>query len=264
MKKLIKNILFISFVVSTISLSLAGCKKQPPVYSYDSENSFIIDIADSSKEVLSSPSKKWHITNKRICVVLGYNFNDDSKAHDILNLLETKYGLAQDGGLIYPLVFPEDFMEGGRSYYNNLNLILEEQIDNLSGVVILGAPENTHIALARTQDFWDGSIPYPIVALFPQDDILGLESTCDIVLDKAQEANFNGEVLEEETNLEILIPEAPEILTQTIDYILTLDEPFPKDKSLSNHVICMFKNHQIHHYNDPETGIQSINHFILN
>ena len=255
-----KNKLIILLLI-TITFALFGCKKNH--YEYDAENTINIEVSTGNKADLISTPQQWQATEHKICVVLGYDFNDDSKVSEMLSLLENKYGLADNGGLIYPLVFPEDFKASGRSYQNNLRLILQDDIPNLSGVIILGAPEKTHLGLARNQDFWDMNVPYPVIALFPQDDVLGLEATCDIVLDKGQAANFSGEVLEEES-LAVVIPEAPEILFETIDYIIALDGTLPKDKTLSNHVAAMYPNHKIHHYSDPETGLQSINHFVLN
>lgn len=256
MKNKITFLLLIS-----LSLIFLACKKNP--YDFDSENTINIEVSNGNKDDLITTPQKWEVTDKKICVVLGYDFNDDAKADDIISLLQQRYGLAEDGGLIYPLIFPDDFKASGRSYQNNLRLILQDDIPNLAGVVILGAPEKTHLGLARNQDFWNMDVPYPVIALFPQDDVLGLEATCDIVLDKGQAANFSGEVLEEES-LAVAIPEAPEIITETIDYIVALDGTLPKDKSLSNHVAAMYHNHKIHHYSDPETGLQSINHFVLN
>ena len=255
---------FCTFLVLTLTINFMGCNKDP--YEDDSENTILLELSDRSPDKLISKPQQWHITNKKLCVVLGYNFNEDEKSQEIINMLQERYGLAEDGGLIYPLIFPDDFKSGGRSYQTNLRLTLQNDIDNLVGLVILGAPENTHYALARNQDFWNMFVPYSVVALFPQDDILGLESTCTFVLEKSQSPHFNDGVLNEdvEESTSLAIPEAPEILCQTIDYLLTLEGPLEKDLALSNHVLCMYRNHKVHHYSDPETGLQSINHFILN
>lgn len=242
-------------------LSLSGCNKNP--YETDSENTINLEMSKGSKEDIISSPQKWHITNKRICVILGYAFNEKDKVQEMTDLLSDRYGLAEDGGLISIYVYPEDFKSGGRSYWNNLRLMLQNDFESLDGLIILGAPERTHLGLARNQDYWDMNVPYPVIALFPQDDVLGLESTCDIVLDKSQAIKYNGEVLDE-AHEETLIPEAPEILTDCIDYIVSLDGTFARDKSLSNHVFNMFEGHQVHHYSDPETGLQSVNHFVLN
>ena len=93
--------------------------------------------------------------------------------------------------------------------------------------------------------------------------MLGLESTCDFVLDKEQQTDLTGDIAPEETVSEIIL-EAPEVLTDCIDYMLNMEGPFVKDSTLPKHVTQMLKDKKIHHYVDPESGIQSINHFVLN
>ena len=260
MKKITLYGILLTFTL-IFSTFLAGCKKAP--YEIDDENTLNLEMTEATKEDLITTPQKWHQTPRHICVILGYDFNTPEKEEEIISLLSNRYGLIEDGGLIVTYTYPDDFKAGGRSYHNNLRLILQNDIDNLSGVIILGAPEKTHIALARNQDYWNMDVPYPVIALFPQDDVLGLESTCDIVLDKGQAINYNGEILND-NNEAVVIDEAPEILLDTIDYIVELDGNFSKDKSLSNHVFNMYEGHKIHHYIDGESGLQSINHFILN
>ena len=259
-----KKITLYSFLL-TISLFVLifvpSCKKPP--YEIDSENTINLEMTSATESELVTETQKWQITKKHICVILGYDFNEKEMVEEITSLLASRYGLAEDGGLIVLYTYPEDFKAGGRSYHNNLRLILQNDIENLSGVIILGAPERTHIALARNQDYWNMNVPYPVIALFPQDDVLGLESTCDIVLDKGQAINYNGEILESGHD-SVVITEAPDILIDTIDYIAEYDGAFPKNKSLSNHVFNMYEGYKIHHYVDGETGLQSVNHFILN
>ena len=261
MKKLTLNTLLLSLSLLSI-LSLSSCEKAP--YEIDEQNTINLEMTSASSEDLVTTSSPYKLSKNHICVILGYDFNDKEKEEEIISLLSDRYGLAEDGGLIVTYTYPDDFKTGGRSYHNNLRLILQNDIDNLIGVIILGAPERTHIALARNQDYWNMNVPYPVIALFPQDDVLGLESTCDIVLDKGQAINYNGE-MPEDSNDSVVITEAPEILIDTIDYIVS-DHfgNFDKDKSLASHVFNMYKNHPIHHYVDGESGLQSINHFILN
>ena len=133
----------------------------------------------------------------------------------------------------------------------------------MCGIVIVGAPENTHIALARNQDNWNQEVPYPVIALFPQDEVLGLEATCDIVLDKGQTTSLTGEMASTEVESQ-LIEETPEVLVETINYIQSLNYSLEKNSSIQVHLMQMLKNKNIHHYIDPESGLQSINHFILN
>ena len=131
------------------------------------------------------------------------------------------------------------------------------------GIVLLGAPEKTHLALAANQDKWEQEVPYPVIALFPQDDVLGMESTCDIVVDKGQTAGLTGEIAPEESDGQIH-QNAPEIIVETIKYIQLLDGAPERSKTLQKHMEQMLEGYQFHHYTDPESGLQSINHFVLN
>lgn len=257
----LKKSFFITICSFLIISTFIGCKKnKTPVYD---ANSIDLTINESSNDQLNILPNKWHTTNKRVCVVFGYDFNTSEQTSNIISLLEENFGLDSEGGLIYPLIYPTDFKHGTRGYVSDLTAILQDNEKDFSGVVILGAPENTHIALARNQDKWNQEIPYPIVALFPQDDVLGLESTCDIVIDKGHSTQSSGEIEPEESEVQ-LIPEAPEVLVETIRYISNLTYALPKNSTVQTHVAQMLKGRSFHHYTDPETGLKAINHFVLN
>lgn len=258
MKKLIP----ILATLSTLSflISLSGCKKAD---THNTDSNFIdLTLSEGTYKDLTL-NQKSQLTNKRICVVFGYDFNSAEIVSQMLSILKEKYGLHEDGGLIYPVVYPSDFKHGTKAYASDFTALLQDDSLDLQGVVILGAPENTHTALARNQDKWNQMVPYPIIALFPQDDILGLESTCDIVLDKSQTSGLSGEISSEEIEGQ-LIAEAPEVLVETINYMQTLDFSLQRNSKIQSHLLQMLKGRKFHHYTDPETGLQSINHFILN
>lgn len=257
----LKKTLFITISSALLILSFISCKKnKTPVYD---ANSIDLTLSDSSTEVLISAPNKWHTTDKRIFVVFGYDFNTPDQTSNLISVLEENFGLDSEGGLITPLIYPNDFKHGVRGYAGDLANALQESEHEVIGIVILGAPENTHTALARNQDKWNREIPYPVIALFPQDDVLGIESTCDIVIDKGQAAPLTGDVGDEETEGQ-LIAEAPEVLVESIRYISNLTYALPKDSSVQTHVTQMLKGRSFHHYTDPETGLKSINHFVLN
>ena len=248
--------------ISLLIILAASCKKdKTPLPESDSLQLNIQPSANS--QVLDSQNQHWHVTNKRICVIFGYDFNAPEAVEKFTALLQERYGLESEGGLIYTLTYPDSFKHGAKSYSSELTAALTGTDRDLAGIIILGAPENTHTAFAKLQDYWEQNIPYPIYALFPQDDVLGLESTCDFVLDKEQPTDLTGDIAPEETVSQIIL-EAPEVLTDCIDYMLEIEGPFIKDSSLPKHIQQMLKNKRIHHYVDPESGIQSINHFILN
>ena len=176
--------------------------------------------------------------------------------------MQQNFGLDEDGGLIYPLSYPDDFKHGTRGYASDFASILQSNELDLAGVVLLGAPENTHTALAKNQDKWEQEVPYPVIALFPQDDVLGIESTCDIVVDKGQTAGLTGELAPEESDGQIHA-NAPEIIIETIRYIQLLDGAPSRSNELQKHMEQMLEGYQFHRYTDPESGLMSINHFVL-
>lgn len=255
MKKIIFGLIF-----TALFLCLTSCKKESK-YDKDS-NTLTFDISNGNSADLVTEPQTWHITNKRICVLFGYDFNTPEIIEQFKNLLSEKYGLDEDGGLIYPVVYPTDFKHGTKGYVNDLLTILQDDAKEFCGVILLGAPERTHSSLAKNQDKWEQQVPYPVIALFPQDEVLGIEATCDIVLDKGQSADISGGLVEETVGQ--LIEEAPEVLIETINYVMALDGSLANDATLKTHVSQMLKKQSVHHYIDPETGLQSINHFVLN
>ena len=253
-----KFIILISITI--LFFTFSGCKKNQKEYDADSID---LTLKQAEEPKLQETPQKWHLTNKRVCVLFGYDFNNPVVKEELLSLLRENFGLDEDGGLIYPLTYPDDFKHGIRGYASDFAAILQSDELDLCGVVLLGAPENTHTALARNQDKWEQEVPYPVIALFPQDDVLGIESTCDIVVDKGQTAGLAGEVAPEESDGQIH-QNAPEIIVETIKYIQLLDGAPSRTQALQKHMEQMLEGYQFHHYIDPESGLQSINHFVLN
>lgn len=256
MKKII-----IAFLLISSIFAFTGCNKNTKNKTIATTSNSQVSDSTSESANLENMIKLWHATNKRICVLYGYGFNDEETVTKLQAMLEQRYGLDDDDGLIYSLVYPDSFKHNGRSYSSEFYSILSESEKDFAGIVILGAPETTHIALGRLQDFWDMNIPYPIIALFPQDDVLGLESTCDIVIEKAQKSEVTEEI-EEETS-SVADDMVTTILKNTIDYVLTLNGPIPKTTDLQIHAQQMLKNDTVTKYTDPDTGLKSINHFVL-
>lgn len=251
---------FTGLLILSAGLIFTACKKETKNYN---TNSLEISLNQSNSTELAATPQKWHITNKKICVLFGYDFNNSEIKEPLLATLKENFGLAEDGGLIYPLIYTESFKHGVKGYANDFAAILTSDDLELAGIVLLGAPENTHTAIAKNQDKWEQNVPYPVIALFPQDDVLGLESTCDIVVDKGQTAGLTGEIAPEESDGQIHA-NATEIIVETIKYILELEGSPERTKTLQKHMEQMLKGYQFHHYTDPETGLMSINHFVLN
>ena len=244
----------------TLSIGFNSCKKNQKK---NDSNSVDLTLNNVEELSLQNDPQKWHVTNKRVCVLFGYDFNNPEIKESLLELMQQNFGLDEDGGLIYPLSYPDDFKHGTRGYASDFASILQSDELDLAGVVLLGAPENTHTALAKNQDKWEQEVPYPVIALFPQDDVLGIESTCDIVVDKGQTAGLTGELAPEESDGQIHAS-APEIIIETIRYIQLLDGAPSRSNELQKHMEQMLEGYQFHRYTDPESGLMSINHFVLN
>lgn len=261
--KFTKGILFIyAFSLLSIGTLFSSCEKaSDPVLPADAFELEISDYVGDSENVFNDV-QHWRQTNKRIMVVFGYDFNFYPVMDNLKDYLESKFGLADENGLVLPLIFPEDFRHNGKFFSSDFYALLNDNANDLAGVIILGAPENTHLALARYQDIWGNNVPFPLIALFPQDDVLGLESTCDFIIEKKSNDGVkrDNDLTEEDS---AFFEDAPYVLANVIKYILANDGGFNRDSNLLTHVNQALKQMTVHHYIDPETGIPAINHFVL-
>lgn len=251
-----------AFLITSSLLTLSCSNKKAK----DVSQGDFLQISLSSVAPDSVPEFKTqtrHLTNQKILVFFGYNFNSDETYNTLLKILEDNYGLDENDGVICAIRYPDSFKHSIKSFYSELTSILTSASENYAGVILLGAPENTHIALSRNQDFWDQQVPYPVISLFPQDNVLGLEAACDYIIDKSNSIQLHEDIENEEEEV-TTIEHFPEILMNTIDYILDIGEPLPIDKNLEAQVFQIYKSRTFHHYVDSETGLQSINHFIIN
>ncbi len=225
----------------------------------DTEEFLPLTLSDATASDLSQNIKKSVLTEKTFLILFGYGFNSDEEKTPILSALKEKYGLDEDGGLIYPLTYPDSFKRGAKGYVSELISILEDKEKDYAGIILLGAPENTHRAFAAHQDFWGEKVPYPAISLFSQDDILGTESTCDIVIDNGK--TQSDEMGDEEHLLSSA--EVTEIVESIIDYVMVAGTNFNRDTELYAHVQQILGARVFHRYTDPESGLQSINHFVI-
>lgn len=249
---------FLFTVIAITTFLTGGCKEEEKIE--PSDDTINLEVYQTDENDFSG-IQNWHITNKRIAVLFGYDFNTPEIVESYKEILGERYGLEEDGGMIVTITYPDDFRHNGKMYPTDLKNFLSDSNRDYCAAVILGAPENTHISLARLQDEWNMSVPFPIAALFPQDDVLGLEATCDLVIDRMQ----TGDMAEESfSNDELFITQkAPQILCQLLDYLIELGTSLPKNSSVQANAMQMFRGEKIAHYLDPETGLQSVNHFIL-
>ncbi len=245
-----------SVILSTLALSTTGCQKQKQVTFEIPADGIELNITefDTSKET-DKPLWK-NEDHKTIGILFGYGFNEEKDYAPIKEELSKRFGLEEEGGLLWTVTYPDDFKYG--RIMNMYDMINEK--NNLSGIILLGAPERTHYMLASLQDYWNNSIPYPIFSFFPQDDILGEESTCDFVLE------YERDISEEAGNAENAKAfdfDVTELLSSAIQYMDKLDTSISYDKELSLHVQNITGNKSIYRYTDSESGLPSINHFIL-
>jgi hypothetical protein len=195
---------------------------------------------------------------QKIAVVFGYGYNEEPFVSETRSYLANLFGLASEGGLVLPLLFPDEFAN------NRISLLYDKLEDyDVCGLIVIGAPERTYGVLANLQDSWEADArSYPVIMLAPQDDnILGIEAGADLVLDFAavSEADAFEEQVAEPSN------EMPELLTALIRYIYSIKDAF--DPALSNvrgDVLDLLGDSwEIMPYIDSETGLYAINHFII-
>ncbi|MCQ2591813.1 MAG: hypothetical protein MJ188_03425 [Treponema sp.] len=286
-------IFFLTLALEIVSASFfnAGCsnfkKEVEPVY----ENTVNLEVKDSEIALITKESDylyfpqnqdsqavtkdfqseaiffgkektNWRYTKKRILVFFGYDFNTPEVKEKIIKILENNFGLSENDGLISTITYPDSFKRNGRYYVSDFTDFLINYDEDLAGIIILGAPERTHIALGRLQDYWNMQVPYPIISLFPQDDILGMESTCDLVLDKLDEVDADNLPAEESSN-SALLSVATNVLISSINYMVNMNGGIKKDSSAQAHAVQMVKGKRLQYYLDPESGLHAINHFII-
>lgn len=255
-------------IITLCILSLilaAGCNGKNNNQTGSSSVELRVDTIKNDSKTVEQLIQQWNVTNKRIVVLFGYDFNSEETVKKLTAKLEQRYGLDSDGGLIISYIYPDSFKHNGKTFPSEFPALVNENEKEISGIVLLGAPSGTETALTRIQNFWKLEVPYPIIALFSQEEAAGLEANCDIVIDKSQKAEITGGIAPEETITEVS-EDAPEILMDTIDYILLLNGSIPKDlkkNEIKDHVKVMLKNREFTQYKDPESGLTSINHFVL-
>lgn len=203
----------------------------------------------------------WHATNKNIVVLFGYDYNDEEFVKKATNRLSEKFGLKADGGVIIPVTFPDGFRHKEKAVTVDLFNILDDDSIQVEGFVSLGAPEKTYRALTRLQEKWNGQIPFPVISIFPQDDILGIEDTSSIVINQIQKAETEDNLVTESEQTDI--NDADQILENVCEYILRLSGSPERDAALAAHIKQMLPGKKIHRYTDSETGLYSINHFVI-
>ena len=250
---MIKN--FISFSITLLILCIilfvSSCEKLQSK-----------TLTRSEKEVASEPvveEIKYNPEDGLICILFGEDFTIDSFYDDAIRQLTEKYGLADEGGIILPIKYPDDVKSRISNFYD---IITERKI---RGIILLGAPEGTHKALyrLRSKPSEEEDAPYSnaIFSLMPQDDILGQESTCDFILE--YERNSDKDMENEISITPQLAETAESIVIRAVRYIEENPEPLQPTTELREHVQTIVGAKKVRRYTDPETGLQAINHFVI-
>jgi len=255
--------ILITVVGLVIGFSLFSCSDRKASLEI-TENPISLEIKDASQAEIDSEenhNQLWHATNKKILILFGYNYNDEEFIKKATDRLSESFGISENGGIIVPVVFPDDFRHKDKAVTVDFFNILNEENLDLAGLITLGAPEKTYRALIKLQDQWNGQIPFPVISMFPQDDILGIEDTSNIVINQVEKAESDESLLEESEGNGV--QDAEIILENAVSYILNLNGAPEKDATLAAHVRQMLPGKKIHRYTDSETGLYSINHFVI-
>lgn len=286
----VSRTLYISaFFGSVLGLLLPSCVKATRKLSHQVHHTPDTVAADE-EEYSASGVQKWHVSPNRVVVLFGYGYNDADFVGRTLDTLYDRFGAAEDGGLIIPLVFPDDFKRGKDSVASELPSFASSDDTTLRGVLLLGAGENTNYGIAHLQDYYGGERTFPVFSLFGQDDTLGTEATSDFVLERVQEANVSGENASPslqaketsaenngEDNAQAFVPEVEGMIERSIECFCALaamtsypcdgDAPtgvsLAWDEQLLLNVADIASPLSISRYIDGETRLQSVNHFVI-
>jgi hypothetical protein len=199
------------------------------------------------------------VRESRVAILFGYGHNDPAYREPLVEELAALFGRADEGGLVLPLVFPGDFP------YSRISLLFDRLAEEPVGVLLLlGAPERTHLVLARLQDAWEQSgRPYPVVSLFPQDDLLGTEAGSTLVFSHALSETPAHEEEEAEEKPGFTTP--PELLHHMVAYWSAhLDNGAAG--ALSPAILAgelLGPDWVATPFTDSETSLRSANHFII-
>lgn len=217
------------------------------------ENTLIIEPKESSEDMNNKVQSLWTNDEGVVVVLFGYGFNEPSFTNSILLKIKDEFGVENESGLVLPVIFPDDL----HNRISSLNDYLGDR--QVRGIILLGAPERTHMALAKIHNDWDSMTPYNIFSFFPQDEALGQEGTCNFVVEYPR---LHTE-LSEDTGVVQANDQTVEIVLNSIRYVAQLPGSIPCDQDLQFHVQSILKGKKIKPYVDSETGITSVNHFLI-
>lgn len=249
---MIKYIREISFILLS-AVVFFGCSK------IQNNNKQYNDIG-SETEIPVEEETKYNPEDGLVCILFGEDFINEPFYTNAIEHLNSKYGLSTEGGIILPVKYPEDL----KSRISNLYDIITEH--KIKGIILLGAPEGTHKTLVKLRSVTNSEegpvYSNSIFSLMPQDDILGQESTCDFILE--YERTTSDADMENEISITPQLAETAEnIVIRAVRYIEENPEPLKPTNELREHVQTIVGTKKVRRYTDPETGLQAINHFVI-
>lgn len=242
--------------VLSLLIIFTGCSKKTSTKQSEIKSEEDI-IEEPIEEPIIEEKPKWYPTDKRIVIMFGYGYNDASFVESTTAILAEEFGLESENGLIKVLVFPDNFKIGDAERISMLPDLIADV--NICGLLLIGSPERAHASLAR---FQDNNRTWPVFSLFSQDDILGTEAGSDLVLDYSPVKSNDTELVEEAV-IE-LSSDLPELLVSTVkamQTVKTVPVSSPELKVLVQSIAGT--TWRIANYVDPETGLTSINHYII-
>ncbi len=246
---------FALFCTSFISCSQKKEEKKQNSFSEMNLNPYKDAVPlEIDENVPKSGANHFRAEEGEICILFGYGFNEKDFYEKVISDLGEKFGLEEDGGIIFPVIYPDDL----KNRIMNLYDLIENKV--LRGLLIFGAPENTHYMVAKLQDLWDGELPFPVFSFFPQDDALGEEATANFVLEYERTINEETGSLDTDHSHD---SEMQNLILNAVRYVAFLPGPLPSDSELHLHVQTIVGNLPVHRYTDSATGLQAMNHFVL-
>ena len=173
-------------------------------------------------------------------------------------MLNEKFSLEENSGLIEPLVFPQDFMFAGSGRISLLADYIQEK--NCKALITLGAPEFTFRTLAKIKD---ENPEIFIISLFSQDDVQSTEGDSDIVIDFAEPEKNEDEAADLLSENSIPhMDKIPYILEKTIESVAYTN--VFQDKQIKEVLPTLYGSEwQVASYVNSTTGIKIMNHFVL-
>ena len=188
---------------------------------------------------------------KKAAVLYGNGYNSPEFVEDSKEYLKKIFDIENDKEIIKPIVYPDDFMVGKRIRISKLTDYLEDP--EISGLILLGAPEDAHRPIAAMQDKdWDKPV-FSIVTTsdFEEDNALGIEYVSSFIIEQS------------DVHKTIPAQEIFDIMATALNCIST-DVKFKRNNELKAQVEQLLgSNWKVTYYTDIDTGIRSLNHFFI-